>query len=128
MAFTVDDIAKALGNEAAEFNTFNLATAGVQTLFTFGSINLGSNKNFIVLMTIDNFSVGATTATINFGQSTTATQNDYSSALSVNPALLQIFVWPPSTNISFTPRTIIQSNTTGDGSGTCDIAFWTVSM
>lgn len=127
MPFNTQDILRSLGNPNSKF-TLNLATAGVQTLFTFPALNLGANKSFVNLITLEGFSAGATTATSNFGQSTTATQNDYASGSSLNPANSPIFIWPPSTNISFNPNTIFQINTTAAGSGTCTVSIWTTSL
>jgi len=125
MAFTALELAKALGPPTFKFPSFNLATSGVQTLFTTPNTTYGMGKHVIICIAIDTFSAGATTATTNFGQSTTATQNDYASGASINPANSPIFLWPPSTNINFNNNVIIQSNTTGTGSGTCTLTIWT---
>ena len=128
MAFTSTDLVKSLGAPALKF-TFNLATSGVQTLFTTPNIQYGLGKHWIDCIAIDNFSSGATTATVNFGQSTTATQNDYSSGASLNPASASpICLWPPNTNITFNNNVIIQANTTGTGSGTCTLTIWTTDI
>jgi hypothetical protein len=123
MAFTTADILKSLGNPNSKF-TLNLATAGAQTMFVFPSLNQGANKYIVDLITGDGFSTGATTSTTNFGQSTAASQNDYISGASLNPANSPIFIWPPSTNINYNPGVTFQCLTTGAGSGTCTLTFW----
>jgi hypothetical protein len=125
MAFTSTDLLKALGTPAFKVPAFNLATSGVTTLFTFPNLGYGTAKHFVVCIVADNFSSTATTATTNFGQSGTATQNDYVSGASLNPANSPVILWPPSTNITFGNGTVIQANTTGAGAGTCTLTIWT---
>lgn len=126
MPFNSTDILKSLGNPSTKF-TLNLATSGVQTLFTFPVTNLGIPKYIVNLIVIEGFSAGATTATSNFGSSA-GTQNDYVNAQSVNPANTPIFIWPPTTKISYNPGVVFQINTTGAGSGTATVSIWTTGL
>lgn len=128
MAFNTNDLIRFLGDEPAVLlivPTFNLATSGVQTHYTFVPTNYGQGKNYIECIVADTFSAGATTATVNFGSSTSANQADYVTGASLNPASTQpICIWPPNTNITYSPGTILQSNTTGAGSGTCRLVIF----
>jgi hypothetical protein len=127
MAFTTNDLVRFLGDLPAIQSivpSFPL-TGGVSTLFTFPANTFGQGKNYIECIVADSFSAGATTATVNFGSSTSANQGDFNTGASLNPASLQpICIWPPNTNITYVPGTIMQANVTGAGSGTCRLVIF----
>ena len=127
MPVTTYDLPKALyilGGAPIGKQNIALGTTGARTIFQFPTQNFGIGKCAVFFCTFDNFSSTATTATANMGQSTVATQNDWVSGTSINPANTPITLGIPSTMISYAPGTLFQINITGAGAGTCDVTCY----